>query len=231
MIDIHNHILFNVDDGVKSLKNSLEILRHYEKIGINAVLLTPHYAPKRGYYKTKEELNAQFLKLKKACEDAAIKVRLFLGSEIDYSPNYLDDIKLAPSLNETNIVLIDFGVGESDIEEAIYELSIRNYKVIVAHAERYKDISIETLKKVRALGGVIQVNARHLVKKGSKMAQKKAKALLKEDLIDIVASDLHRFEQVETMDAAYQHIRKKRCEKLAQQLFINTPKKVLDGSL
>ncbi len=230
MIDAHNHILPGVDDGVKRVKDSLTILKAYEAMGIKAVVLTPHYAPKRGYYKSQSELNTIFLKLKEAAKNASIDVALFLGSEIDYSPTIIDDIRLAPSMNDSNIYLIDFGVGDPDIEEVIYELSIRDCKVIVAHPERYRNITLTQWKKIRQLGGVLQVSAKHLVKGGNKTSQKWAKTFLKEDMIDLIASDLHSQKDVQSMEKAYKYVMKKKPNQ-AEMLFNIAPKKVIYGAL
>ncbi len=230
MIDIHNHILFNVDDGVKRLEDSIAILKSYEQMGVKAVMVTPHYAPKRGYYKTPSALNEQFLKLKQAALEANLKVTLFLGSEIDWSEKYLDEVAFAPSLNGTNYVLMDFGAGSPDIEEVVYELGLRNYKVVIAHAERYPSMTLEKWKRVKKVGGIIQVNAKHLMKLGTKSAQKWAKLFLKEEMIDIVASDLHRKENVEHLKKAYKTVAKKTSENYAKQLFANNPLKIIDGT-
>lgn len=42
MIDIHTHLLFDVDDGSKSLEQSIQYLKEIQKIGMNKVVCTPH---------------------------------------------------------------------------------------------------------------------------------------------------------------------------------------------
>ena len=43
MRDIHSHILYNIDDGSKSLEESIELLKELEKSGVEEIILTPHY--------------------------------------------------------------------------------------------------------------------------------------------------------------------------------------------
>ena len=61
MTDIHSHILFNVDDGSKSIEESIELLKKLHKIGFNNVILTPHYIKDSEYSsKNKEKKQKQF---------------------------------------------------------------------------------------------------------------------------------------------------------------------------
>ena len=49
MIDIHTHILYGVDDGAKTLSDSMELLDEEREQGVDTVIMTPHYGPKFGY--------------------------------------------------------------------------------------------------------------------------------------------------------------------------------------
>ena len=55
MIDIHSHLLFGVDDGAKTLEESIDILKDMSKFGFESVILTPHYIKNSAYCKTKSE--------------------------------------------------------------------------------------------------------------------------------------------------------------------------------
>ena len=43
MIDMHNHVLYGVDDGAQSIEDSVEMLFKAKEIGFSGVVLTPHY--------------------------------------------------------------------------------------------------------------------------------------------------------------------------------------------
>ena len=75
MLDIHTHILPNVDDGSKSLEESIELLRSEVNNGVTTVILTPH---QNARIKTKNELIKRFLEFKKEIDF----IDLYLGSEI-----------------------------------------------------------------------------------------------------------------------------------------------------
>ncbi len=231
MIDTHNHILPGVDDGAQSYDESLEMLKALEEHGVNKVMLTPHYAPLRGFHKSHSDLLIVFNELKRKMFETSLNIEIFLGSEVDFSKTIENDLLVAPTLNETNAVLIDFGYGSPDIEEAVYELSLKGYKIVIAHPERYRNTSIATWKRIRKQGGLLQVSAKHLIKRGSKSAQKQAIAFLKADMIDLVATDLHDIKDADTMKKAFKKIQKKKSLETAQRLFYKTPNQIISGNV
>lgn len=227
MIDIHTHILPDIDDGVTSTQEAIKILKRYQSLGVKAVCLTPHYAPNRGYHEEKSEINKRFKTFLTTAKKQDVTLDIYLGSEIDYHDNFLDTLPLACTINDTAFVLLDFGQGVFDIEEIIYELKLKSLNVIVAHSERYRYISLDAIKSLKKMGGIIQVNAKHFLKKGSRFSQKRALKLLKADLIDIVSSDIHTLDNVLDMKKAYQFVTKKTNKAYADKLFLENPKKVL----
>jgi tyrosine-protein phosphatase YwqE len=130
-------------------------------------------------------------------------------------------------MNHSSFVLIDFGMRKVDIEEILYELKIKGYKVIIAHPERYFYTSYEDLVRLKKQGAYFQVSAPHLIKEGSKEAQKKALRLLKEDLIDFIGSDSHGLSTVDAMEKAYKMVAKKKDEATAKKLFYDNAYKYL----
>src|SRR5574344_1328396 len=82
MIDIHNHILYKVDDGAKSIEESLSILRQLNDMGFTDFILTLHYIKDSSYISENKENNIRLSKLKQQIEDSKICVNLYLGNEI-----------------------------------------------------------------------------------------------------------------------------------------------------
>ena len=231
MIDIHAHVLPGVDDGVVDLEESLAMLKNYEQAGVRAVFATSHVAPKRGYANTRERLEKALERVRHAAQEANIDVTLYLGAEIDNHPQLANVLQQAPSLNDSRVVLLDFGMKQADIEEVCYELSLRDYTVIVAHPERYFYITMEAIRRLKKQGVLMQVSAPHLIKRGSKDAQKIARKMLKEGLIDFVASDAHRAKGMpgDVMKKAYQYVQKKAGTVQAERLFSENAKSWLLG--
>ena len=228
MIDIHTHILPGVDDGSTDIEESITMLKNFQACGVTAVFATSHVAPKRGYQNTVSNLINSFDILKQKVQEAGIKIELYLGSEIDNHEALEEIIKTAPTLNNTNFVLLDFGMKKADIEDITYELRIRNIYTIVAHPERYTYLDIETIRTLKKQGVLFQVSAPHLIKRGRKEAQKLAKQMLKENLIDFVASDAHHANKLNNaMKLAYDMVKKKTSQAYANKIFKTNAEKLL----
>ena len=115
------------------------------------------------------------------------------------------------TLNNTNYVLLEFSFTKEpdDLYDIIYNFSVNGYKVIVAHIERYDWITIDKVKGLKEEGAIIQVNSGSIVGLSSKKEKRFSKKLLRLNLVDIIASDIHSF-RPSTMAKAMNKIKKKR---------------------
>ncbi len=205
MIDIHCHLIFGVDDGCQTIEDSLNQIKKAISVGVTDIILTSHYAPLRGYMVQHEEINEKFKELKTLTKKLKLPVNLYLGREIDKTDNINELLKNneVQTMNGTNYVLVDFGMDKYDIDEYCYELVINGYKPIIAHPERYNYIDDPKLyKKWKKTGALIQINAVSLFHSKSKTIKKRAKYMLKEGLVDFIASDAH------SNPNSYEHLEK-----------------------
>ncbi len=229
MIDTHTHILPGVDDGVEDYEEALEALEAMEKAGISHVFATPHFSTWRSFMESYETYHERLETLREKATEAGIGVKLYIGSEIDESDELFEFIDQAPSLNGTPYILVDFMMRDADIEEIAYELKLYDYVLIIAHPERYPDVSLEAWEEVKAQGALLQVTAKHLIKKGQPQFNRLARKLLKEDLVDLVASDLHSPRHARTMKKAYDYVKRKKGKKVADALFYDNAKPIIDA--
>jgi protein-tyrosine phosphatase len=195
MIDIHNHILFGLDDGCKTIDESLMMLSKAVEAGVKELILTPHYGPLRGYVKSHDFAWRTFEELQSAVTKQRIPLRLHLGREIDEIDDLTDLLNQnkLETLAKTKYVLLDFGMKKTDVDEYIYELVISGYKPIIAHPERYTYVdNFKDFNKWRQTGALLQLNASSMFHPKNKDEKKKTKYLLKHGLVDLVASDAHR---------------------------------------
>lgn len=185
MLDIHTHILPNVDDGSKSLEISKSLLKLEIAEGVTKVILTPHQNEKN---KNKEELIQKFNAFKEEVKD--FNIEIYLGSEIYYYYDLKKDLlnnKLL-TLMDSKYVLIEFSTRiEENISDVLYDISLTGYIPVLAHIERYSYLTNEDYYEIKKYAK-IQVNSKAFFEKEYK---KKAKYLLKNHLIDFIASDCH----------------------------------------
>ena len=211
MIDIHTHIIPNVDDGSKNLETSINMIKHEIDIGVKEIICTPHHIYSR-YEKSVEEIKAQFKLLKEAVEKENLPIKLYLGQEICYTHRediiaMLKEGKLL-TLNNTNRVLLEFSFTREpeDIQDIIYNFSVNGYEVIVAHVERYEWMTIDKVKALKLEGALIQINSDSYLGMTTWKEKRMTRKLIKLGLVDYVASDTHSF-RPSTLDKSYKKIK------------------------
>ncbi len=232
-IDIHSHIVFDVDDGSKSLEQSIKYLKEIKKIGMNKVVCTPHM--KHG----KKEKALKIVKNFKILREEANKlnIKLYLGNEIMYSDQIVDLLKhkKITTLNNSNYVLVEFKRNENmDIDtvlDSLEELIENGYNVILAHPELYHNYrNIEYIKKIKELGVMLQLDATSILRRRTnREIYKFSKKLLKERLIDIVASDSHCTKKRDflSMKKAYKKIKNKYGKTYANIIFYENQSEIV----
>ena len=188
MIDIHNHILYGVDDGSKDLDMSLAMLKEEMEQGVSTIYLTPHQNQQTLTGPLLKERYQSFLE---ELKEKGIDMDLRLGAEIYYYPGLKQDLLSCKALtmDESKYVLVEFSTRtETNVSEIVYELVVAGFTPIIAHIERYPYLKKEDYFDIKEAGGLIQINSgsfSHFSSRGL------IKYLLKNDLVDYVATDAH----------------------------------------
>lgn len=233
-IDIHCHIIPCVDDGSKSFEISLSYLKQAQKKGIKRIICTPHIVDCN--IDRINLIKNNFLQLK----DAALKygIELYLGTEIMLTFNTLELFKKNKmrSLNGSKYILVEVKRNEKmDVEDLIYsieELKLLGYIPILAHPELYKYYrSIDTMKRIKEMGILLQMDCTSILRKtSSKNVYRFSKKLLKEKLIDFVASDSHctKKRNFKSYKKAYNKIKRKYGKIYSNTLFKDNPSVILE---
>ena len=194
-VDIHSHILYGIDDGSKSLEESIEIIKQHIEMGFKDIILTPHYI-ENSKYETKNKEKKKLLEtLKKKLKKQNIKINLYLGNEVFVNNTLEIDKEKIEKLNNSKYLLIEFPMGEKpkNINNIIYELKIQGIIPVIAHPERYTfvqehpNIVDEWVEE----GALLQSNYGSIVGVYGESAKKAVKKLLKKNIIANLATDIH----------------------------------------
>lgn len=194
MIDIHNHVVFSVDDGSKSIEQSIRMIKTASEAGITEMCFTPHYM-EDGYQTERNVLEEKVFQIKEALASEKVNMKVYLGEEVFIFPNLPRSLDKVVCLNDSRYILIEFPLVEEVgyIEETIYELFSLGKVPIIAHPERYmataSDFSF--IQNIAAQGALLQINANSLVGHYGREAKKLAMKLLAEDMVHFVGSDAH----------------------------------------
>lgn len=232
--DIHNHILFGVDDGADSLDISLEMLKCEFQQGVNKVILTPHYD--KSVYKAEPEIvRAHYEQLKKKVKEILPEMELYLGNEIMLCNDMalkLDKGRIFP-LADSRYALIEFypSVQYSLMEKSLKELLNGGYIPIVAHCERYKclrsafnGIHAKNISHLVEMGAYMQANVTSVLGRDSKFVIK----MIDNDYLHFMASDAHGLEKRGVhWDKCIKFLNKKYNRNYLEQLLVKNPEKVL----
>ncbi len=228
MIDIHSHILPNVDDGSKSLENSLKILKHEVNNGVNKIVLTPHFKTDN-YTPTIKEIMDRYNELVNAVKNEKINIELFLGQEIYCDENVYKRLanKEVMTINGTNCILVEFSFQEyQDIPDYIYNLTKLGYTPIIAHFERYEYLDWNCLIELKQMGALFQTNASAVIGEDGKKIQKVIISAIKQGIVDFVAGDCHAHNP-SIIGKAYKKTLKHCGKTITDDVFINNAKKYL----
>lgn len=196
MVDLHTHILFDIDDGPKAIDESLSLLNKATQSGVTTFVTTSHYYSARTPFADfVSKRNARFESLRKACAEQELPVRLLRGAEIHIDPLLLNQPDFHDLCFEgTNHALLEIQHSATQLEEALLLIdrimSYFNVVPIIAHVERYPFLrKMRNLAKLRELGCFIQIDAECLL--GSFFDRRFAFMALEAGYVDVIASDCH----------------------------------------
>ena len=229
MVDIHTHILPNIDDGSQNIESSLEMVSQSIEQGVTDIVLTPHY---RGEYKYDKQVAIDcFERFKLTVKEKGLKVNLYLGQEIfiesDYKKQFKNDKFLTIANSKYVLIEFDYSVYV-DVSEIVYEIVRLGYKPIIAHVERYDYLDMKDVVEIKELGGYVQINASSLIDMKIGKLYKRAKLLLKYGLVDFVASDVHNVRK-NNLKKASVYVEKKFGKYIKDKLFIKNAKEIIEG--
>lgn len=198
MVDFHNHILHNVDDGSKNIDQSLNMIKTASDQGITKIIQTVHYQHPKMENKNTEHsfLLNRMNELQEKIYDCNINIELFLGAEVYYLPNLVSLIDIPfVTLGDGKFMLIEFSTNiyPQGYENQFYELQINGITPIVAHPERYRFIQndIKIIEDWLDRGYLIQVDAGSLLGCFGDLTKKTSEKLIDNSFVHFIGSDAH----------------------------------------
>ena len=242
MIDIHSHIVFDVDDGPKSIEDSRVLLEEAYAQGVRTIVSTSHR--RKGMFETPEDKIATNFKIvQELSKEIAPDLTILYGAEIYFTSDILDKLEnhIIPRLNDTRYALIEFSMNTPyrEIHSALSKVLMLGITPVIAHIERYHALENDE-KRVRELinmGCYTQINSSSILKPKLfgdtyKFMKKRARYFLDRDLVHIVASDMHNLvDRRPYMKEAYELVSKKYGQEKAHDLFTTNPAKVIKNQI
>jgi protein-tyrosine phosphatase len=229
VIDLHCHLLPGVDDGSRSVEQSVRTLVAMREHGVTAVCLTPHFSVGRIGKGLPASHETAFAELRQhAPEGIALHRGVELLLDRPVRPDLLDHPEL--TLGRTRFILVEFTrlAAGASIANALKQVVQLGLTPVLAHPERYAACTPAAVRQWKADGAVMQVDATTLL--GGRGRAYRARVLVAQGLADIIAADNHGDDR--QLQTATDYLKEHRGHAQAELLAERNPAAILaDGEL
>lgn len=202
--DIHCHIVPGVDDGARAVEDSLSLVSKECVWGIKRIFCTPHITEET-FENTPETLSKAFDVLKQNVDKAGIKIDLDYSAEHRLDPYFQSQFEkgaVRPLPNNYLLVENSFVQEAWNLDQQVYNLSIKGFKPILAHPERYHYYitNRDRYEQLHSVGLLFQVNLLSLSGYYGKEQKRTAEWLIEKNMVDFLGSDMHHMRHAEAID-------------------------------
>lgn len=194
MIDLHCHILPNVDDGARGLEDSLAMAYIAAADGVRTIVATPHNGDIAG---GQDEAAWHLEALRGHLSTAGIDLQLVLGAENFLEPNIVDLVAQgrAWTIGSGPYILVELPLVDYPIftEQAVFQLQVQGYVPIIVHPERNGAFQRdeELLAGLVEKGALAQITAASLLGDFGGRTRAVAESMVRRNMVHIIASDAH----------------------------------------
>ena len=232
MFDVHYHLIFGVDDGPKTIDDSLALAEASIAEGVTHIVATPHA---NHQYPFQPEINRERLDILNQRLEG--RLTLALGCDFHLAYDNIVDLEQHPgryTLNGKRYLLVEFAeyVIPRSLSEVLFRMRSQGIVPIVTHPERNPVLTADP-QRVRewiASGCIVQVTAGSFLGDFGRKAQSMARNLVRKNLVHLVASDAHSMKwRPPAMRKAYNWLRDEFGQLTADRLCIDNPRAVFFG--
>jgi tyrosine-protein phosphatase YwqE len=215
-VDIHNHLLWGIDDGSKSVDETIILCNSMQELGITAAFATPHTYPGQ-WNNTAADITLAYTNYCKTTDSSFIK---------GVASEYLADVYLENWMQQKqlltlpgNFILIEFSMLFAPLEpimETLFQLKLKGYKLILAHPERYLywKNNIKAFERLKTFDLYFQMNSLSLIGHYGPEVKYLCEKLLDLDMYDFLGTDTHRIEHLKFTDKIPMSLNQKNRTKL-----------------
>jgi len=223
--DMHSHLIPGVDDGSKTMEESLSLLRNFEKYGLKKIITTPHVMYE--YYRNTPEIIKLGLEdLRKAAKESQIQIEIEAAAEYYMDEIFLEKVKNGEELLTfgDKYILVETGFINKPqmLLEIIFQLEMSGFKPILAHPERYQYLIADKklLEELIERKLIFQVNLLSLTGFYSKPVKDFGEMLIERGAVSFLGTDCHNLRYIEMLETLPKN--QKFYSKIKQMEWLNT---------
>ncbi len=195
MIDLHCHVLPDIDDGPTDIEASLQMVQAALDDGIHTIVATPHVNHRYG--SEPEAIGTRVEELRAALARDRLPISLLAGAEIALSrlPGLDDEEIRMLCLGDSSCALVEspYTAVGSLMEESLFDLKVRGFRPLLAHPERCPEFQrdVPRLERLVDGGAVCSISAGSIAGQFGETVRRFAMRLLERELVHNVSSDAH----------------------------------------
>jgi protein-tyrosine phosphatase len=199
--DIHSHFIPGIDDGAKTIEDSVQMITELHKMGYKKVITTPHIMS--DYYRNTPEIILGGLdKVRAALKEANIPIEVNAASEyyLDYDfERKLDEEKLLTFGDNHLLFEISYMNPPDNLMHVIFKMQLHGYKPVLAHPERYNFWHTDFKKYETFIdkGVLLQMNINSLTGYYSISTKKIAEQMIDKNMISFLGTDCHHIGHID----------------------------------
>lgn len=210
MIDLHCHILPNVDDGPKDLAESVEMAKQAVQQGIKTIIATPHHRNEK-YENHGQTIFRQVEEFNRVLKSESLDLSVLVGQETRIFGEMVEALETGEilPLNQGKYVFVELPSGHVPryTGQLLFDIQLKGFVPVIVHPERNQEIveNPEVLYQLVKKGALTQVTASSVSGHFGKTIKKFSLQLIEANLTHFVASDAHNtssrgFKMVEAYD-------------------------------
>ncbi len=194
-VDMHSHLLPGIDDGAGTMADSLALVRRMIDLGFTELWTTPHVMADL-YPNTPEIIQARLEEVRHAIRKAGLPIQIHAAAEYLLDEAFgekIDRQELLTLPGKRVLVEMSFVSATPQLDQHIFQLQTKGYKVILAHPERYLYYrnDFQAYERLHTRGVEFQVNLLSLARYYSSGTYENALRLLEAGMVDYLGTDMH----------------------------------------
>ncbi|KRO70500.1 MAG: hypothetical protein ABR81_04080 [Cryomorphaceae bacterium BACL11 MAG-121128-bin16] len=191
--DIHSHFIPGIDDGSPDMETTINLIKEMQKLGFSKVITTPHVMS--DFYKNSSETILKGLEAVRS-QLKAQNINIEIDAAAEYYIDYDFEQKIGNEKFLTfgpNYILVELSFVEApkNFFDIIFKLQLENYKVVLAHPERYHYFQMKDYDEFVNRGVLLQINWLSLIGYYSPQIQNKTQDLIAQNRVSFLGTDCH----------------------------------------
>jgi len=205
--DLHSHLIPGMDDGAKTMQESLELIRRLHGLGYRRLVTTPHIMSHR-YPNSRTGILSGLQKLRRHVEAAGIEIAIDAAAEYYLDEHFMELVarKELLTFGENEVLFeMSYLIAPPQLDTIVFELQAAGYVPVLAHPERYLFLHerFDRYAELKERGVRFQVNVNSLGGYYSRAVQKAAKRIMSEGWIDYLGSDTHHVRHLDALERTF----------------------------